>query len=110
MHPDLPQQLLRYAIEAIKAGKLAAADIALRHVLDFQPDNAAALHLLGVIAAQVGACEHSVSYFRQALVLEPENANIRENLRAAQALKSPVMPAGDRYLLIKSWGFGFWAD
>ena len=110
MHPDLPQQLLRYAIEAIKAGKLAAADIALRHVLDFQPDNAAALHLLGVIAAQVGACEHSVSYFQQALVLEPENANIRENLRAAQALKSPVMPAGDRYLLIKSWGFGFWAD
>jgi len=110
MHPDLPQQLHRYAIEAMKAGKLAAADLALRHVLEFSPDNAAAWHLLGVIAARVGAREASISHFRQALALEPDNASIRENLRLAENLKTPVMPAGDRYLLIKSWGFGFWAD
>ena len=110
MHPDLPQHLHRYAIEAMKAGKLAAADLALRHVLDLEPDNAPVLHLLGVIAARVGARESSISHFRQALALEPDNASIRENLRLAENLKPPVMPAGDRYLLIKSWGFGFWAD
>ena len=110
MHPDLSEQLLAYAIQAIKASKLAAADIALRHVLELSPHSAPALNLLGVIAAQVGAREQSVSYFEQALALEPEHANVRENLRAAQALKSPVLPAGDRYLLIRSWGFGFWAD
>jgi protein O-GlcNAc transferase len=110
MHPDLPQQLHRYAIEAMKAGKLAAADLALRHVLDFEPDNAPVLHLLGVLAARVGAREASISYFQQAQALEPDNASIRENLRVAESLEAPVMPAGDRYLLIKSWGFGFWAD
>jgi hypothetical protein len=110
MQPDLPQQLHRYAIEAMKAGRLAAADLALRHVLDLSPDNAPVLHLLGVIAARVGAREASISYFQQALALEPENASIRENLRLAECRKTPVMPAGDRYLLIKSWGFGFWAD
>src|SRR5690242_16873643 len=108
MHPELPQQLHRYAIEALKAGKLAAADLALRHVLDISPDNAPVLHLLGVIAARVGAREAAISYFRQALALEPANASIRENLRLAETLRAPVMPAGDRYLLIKSWGFGFW--
>src|SRR5256885_10138972 len=110
MTPDQQQQLLRYAIKALQAGKLAAADIAVRQFLSFQPDNAAALHLLGVIAAQVGAREHAIAYFRKALAAEPDNMSIRENLRAAEALKLPAAPDAERYLLIKSWGFGFSAD
>lgn len=110
MHPDPLQELLRFAIQALGAGKLAAADIACRQLLDFQPDNAATWHLLGVIAARVQARDAAVSYFQTALALEPDNVRIQENLRAAQALAPPTLPAIDRYLLIKSWGFGFWAD
>src|SRR6185312_9610897 len=105
-----PQELLRFAIQALGSGKLAAADIAVRHFLDREPENTAALHLLGIIAARAGAREVSIACFQKALALEPDNASIRENLRAAESLKAPVVPAGDRYLLIRSWGFGFWAD
>jgi hypothetical protein len=105
-----PQDLLRYAIRSLQAGKLAAADIATRHFLDLEPHNAAALHLLGVIAARASAREIAISCFQKALSFEPDNASIHENLRALEALPSPVPPAGDRYLLIRGWGFGFWAD
>src|SRR5579883_1828330 len=104
------EYLWRFAIEAMNAGKLAAADIAMRHFLEFQPDDAAAIHLLGIIAARVGARDQAISCFQQALALEPGNARIRDNLAAAQALAPFIPPAGARYLLIKAWGFGFWAD
>lgn len=104
------EYLWRFAIQAMGAGKLAAADIAVRQFLEFQPDDAAAIHLLGVIAARVGARDQAISYFQQALALEPGNDRIRENLRAAEALAPAMPPAGARYLLIKAWGFGFWAD
>ncbi len=110
MHPDLPEQMLAYAMQAMRAGKLAGADLALRDLLDIQPGNAPALNLLGVVAAQVGAREHAIACFEKALALEPDHVNVRENLRAACALQPPVMPPGDRYLLIRAWGFGFWAD
>lgn len=105
-----PQDLFRFAIRSLQAGKLAAADIATRHFLDLEPDNPAALHLLGVIAARAGARDVAISCFQKALAAERGNASIRENLRAAEALQSPIAPAGDRYLLIRGWGFGFWAD
>lgn len=105
-----PQDLLRFAIQALGSGKLAAADIAVRHFLDLEPENTAALHLLGVIAARAGARDVSIACFEKALALEPGNASIRENLSAAESLMVPAMPAGERYLLIRSWGFGFWAD
>src|SRR5699024_6762941 len=95
---------------ALGSGKLAAADIAVRHFLDLEPENTAALHLLGVIAARAGVREVSIACFEKALALEPGKTSIRDNLRAAQALTAPVIPAGDRYLLIRGWGFGFWAD
>ncbi len=109
MQPDAPQ-LLGFATQALAAGKLAAAEIACRNLLDLEPRNAAALHLLGYIAAQAGARDAAIAYFQAALDIEPDNGRIRENLRAAQSLPQPVWPRHERYLLIKGWGFGFWAD
>src|SRR5204863_5297276 len=40
----------------------------------------------------------------------PDNERIRENLMAARGMPKPALPHGERYLLIKGWGFGFWAD
>ena len=107
MHPS---QLLDFAIRTLGAGNLAAAEIACRDLLDFEPRNAAALHMLGFIASRVGEKDQAVAFFRSALEIEPDNARIRENLEAARAMPEPLPPPGERYLLIKSWGCGFWSD
>ncbi len=103
-------ELLGFANRTLAAGQLAAAEIACRDLLDFEPREAAAWHLLGFIAARVGAREQAEAYFRAAQEIEPNNARIRENLAAARAMPEPLPPPGERYLLIKSWGCGFWSD
>ncbi|MEO8301398.1 MAG: hypothetical protein ABI608_06380 [Rhizomicrobium sp.] len=110
MHPDVPSHLLGYAMQALAAGNFAAAEIACRELLDRTPHDAAALHLLGFIAAQAGMRDPAIAYFQSALEIEPDNARIQENLLAVQGRLQPAPPQGDRYLLIKGWGFGFWAD
>ena len=101
--------LMDYATRVL-ADNPAAAEIACQEVLTLEPRHAGALHLLGYIAARMGVRDVAVHYFQAALEAEPDNARIRENLAAAQAIQSPPMPQGERYLLIRSWGFGFWAD
>lgn len=110
MQPDLPSQLLSFATRALADGHLAAAEIACRELLDRVPRDAAAFHLLGFIAAQVKERDAAIAYFQAALAAEPGNEQIRQNLLAVQRMPPPAPPRGDRYLLIKGWGFGFWAD
>jgi tetratricopeptide (TPR) repeat protein len=103
-------QLLGFATKVLAAGNLAAAEIACRELLDLEPRNAAAQHLLGYIAAQVGMRDKALACFQAALDIEPDNDRIRENLEAVRKMPALSLPPGERYLLIKSWGFGFWAD
>jgi protein O-GlcNAc transferase len=101
---------LSFAIEALKLGNLAAAEIAAREILDGAPGDPAALHLLGVIAARVQAFDIAADYFDQALTAEPGNVQILQNRAAAHAAPCPQYSATARYLVIREWGFGFWAD
>ena len=110
MQPDVPSQLLNFATRSLAAGQLAAAEIACRDLLDLAPDDAAILHLLGYIAAQAGMRDAAIAHFQAALRAEPDNDRVKENLQAAQRMPPPAPPHGERYLLIKGWGFGFWAD
>jgi hypothetical protein len=103
-------ELLTYATKALAAGNLAAAEIACRDLLDLTPRDAAVWHMLGYIAAQVGERDAALVYFQTALDIEPDNARIRENLEAVRKMSAPSLPPGERYLLIRNWGFGFWAD
>jgi protein O-GlcNAc transferase len=108
----MSEEQLKFAAGALASGNLAAGEIVCRNILDADHRNAAALNLLGVIAAQVGAIDHSAKYFKAALSAEPGNKTIRANLKllknvpAARGAEKP----GRRYLLIKSWGYGFWSD
>src|SRR6266404_2602265 len=102
--------LLPFANRALKAGHLAAAEIAARQILDGAPGDAAALHLLGVIAARVQAFDNAADYFGQALAAEPGNHQVARNLAAARTAPRPQWPPAPRYLVIREWGFGFWAD
>src|SRR5689334_19481117 len=102
-------QLMDYATRAM-AENPAAAEIACHEILELEPRNAAALHMLGYIAARMKMRDAAVAWFQAALDVEPDNARIRENLATARAIQPMPPPPYGRYLLIKGWGFGFWAD
>jgi len=102
--------LLPFAIRALKTNDVAGAEIAARLMLDSAPDDAAALHLLGVIAARVQAFDCAEDYFQRALAAEPGNSQIAQNLAAARAAPRPEFSKEPRYLVIREWGFGFWSD
>jgi protein O-GlcNAc transferase len=96
-------------------GNLAAAEVICRDILDVVPADAGALHLIGMIAAGIGMREHAARYLSSALSANPGHRGAREGLNALRAY--PLLanerqqhPSEPKYLVIKSWGFGFWSD
>jgi len=79
------------ALEAAMAhhrnGDLAGAKAAYEAVLEAEPDNPDAHHLLGMIAYQTGNSEVAIEHLQRALAAQPENPhfhlNFGEALRAA---------------------------
>jgi hypothetical protein len=106
------KQQLTFAEQALAEGNLAVCEIVCRDILDVAPQNSTALNLLGVVAANVGAIDHSTAYFEAALSAEPNNERIRKNFNFLK--NSPRHQKNEnlssKYLVIKSWGFGFWSD
>ncbi len=66
---------IQEAIELHQLGQLGHAEVIYRQLLKFNPQNADALHLLGVIAHQTGHNEASVDLIDQAVVINPRDAN-----------------------------------
>ena len=65
------EEAVAVAVQHHQAGRLHAAEQIYRQVLAAQPNHAAALHLLGIIAAQVGKYEIAVEYIGRAIQLQP---------------------------------------
>jgi tetratricopeptide (TPR) repeat protein len=86
MMADYFQALLQEAVALHQAGKLAEARATYLEILKAQPRNADALHLLGVIAHQMGDHEQAVALIGQAIALHPGNAAQYQNI--ALALKA----------------------
>lgn len=99
---------LQRADAAIDSGQLTTADYCARRVLESDPRNGPALNQLGIIAAMLGLSSHAHRYFRTAL--DSGYPGAQDNLHRLSALPPQPEPSGDRYLLIKAWGFGFWSD
>jgi protein O-GlcNAc transferase len=95
-------------------GNLAAGEVICRNILDDAPDDAGALHLIGMIAAKIGMREHAAGYLSSALSANPAHRAARDSLNALRALpaneRPQRQPLDSKYLVIKSWGFGFWSD
>jgi protein O-GlcNAc transferase len=102
------EQQLELASRAFAVGNLAVSEIMCRNILDEVPQSAAALDLLGVIAARVGAVEHAAAYFEAALSADPNNEDARKHSEETHA--SRFDDSAVRYLVIKGWGSGFWSD
>jgi len=79
--PD--QQALERALQHHSAGRLAEAESIYQQVLQSDPNQPVALHLLGVIAHQVEKNDVAVNLISQALDFTPEFAEAHSNLGLA---------------------------
>jgi protein O-GlcNAc transferase len=76
-------QTFDLALQHHRAGRLADAEALYRQILAIQPNHADALHLLGVIAHQVGRHDLAVEWIRQAIVFNPMNPVAHSNFGEA---------------------------
>lgn len=75
--------LLQSALDLHRNGQLAQAETYYRQFLAVQPDNAFALHLLGLVYQQTQRFSQAVNLIGQALAIEPDNADYLNNYGAA---------------------------
>jgi len=68
------------ALEHHVSGRLKEADQIYRQILAADPNHADALHLLGVVASQMGNHESAVQYIRQAIELNATESDFHGNL------------------------------
>ena len=74
------QQALELALQQHQEGRLDEAETIYRQVLDLDPANADALHLLGVVAHHRGAHAAAVDMIRRAIALKPHMPQFPNNL------------------------------
>jgi tetratricopeptide (TPR) repeat protein len=73
-------ECLGNAIALHQAGRLQEAEVIYQSILQQQPDNPDALHLLGVIAFQVGKNDIAATLIAQAVAIKPDFAEAHNNL------------------------------
>ncbi len=74
------QQALDLAMQHHRAGRFAEAEAMYRRILDADPNNPNALHLLGVLGGQVGQAEAGIQLMRRAIALQPDFVDAYNNL------------------------------
>jgi tetratricopeptide (TPR) repeat protein len=78
--PQANQQSLDLAVQHHTAGRLLEAEGIYQQILQVDPDQPIALHLLGVIAYQRGKNETAVELINKALTIKPDFAEAYNNL------------------------------
>ena len=96
--------MLALAEQRRQAGKLAEAEMLARRVLDAEPGNAEAFHLLGIIAHQSGNLAHAIEHVKRATQLAPSvalyHANLGEMCRLAKRTDEAIAE-GERALALQ---------
>ncbi len=82
MYAQIPS-LLQSAVQYFQRGELAQAAQLLQKILDAQPRNFDALHILGVIRAMEGKRAEAIELFRKALGISKNNNFLHFNLAKA---------------------------
>ena len=77
------QQTLDIALQHHNAGRLPEAESGYQQILQVDPNQPAALYLLGVIAHQVGKNDIAVDLIKKALAIKPDFAEAHYNLGIA---------------------------
>src|SRR5260221_8356780 len=86
------------ALQHHQAGRLPEAEAAYREMLEVDPDNIDALHLLGVISHQRGEHERAAELISRALSRNPSNAPAHNNLGNALGAQGKLNEAVVAYL------------
>ena len=76
-------EALAIAVEHHQGGRLQAAEQIYRQILQVEPNNPDALHLLGLLACMVGKPDIGIDYMRRALEQNSGNAHAHYNLGTA---------------------------
>ena len=76
-------EMLAIAVQHHQGGRLQAAEQIYRQILALQPNHADAMHLLGVIASQMGRPDDALACWRRAVELKPDFAPAHYNLGLA---------------------------
>ena len=79
------QKNLELGLAHQRAGRFAEAEALYRDILHEQPDNADALHFLGVVFAQRGDAAAAIGTLRRAIALRPDAPAFHSNLGKALA-------------------------
>src|SRR5437762_998249 len=74
------QDALRQGFQHHQAGRLQQAEMLYRQILQVEPDNADALHLLGLLAQQVGQAAVAIDLMLRAIALKPSIPYFHNNL------------------------------
>ena len=77
------QETLKSALEHHQAGRLQEAEALYRQILQVQPNHPDTLHLLGVLAHQVGKHQVAVDYITRAIALNPAAAEYHSSVGEA---------------------------
>jgi len=85
------------ALELHRTGRLAEAVQIYRQILQTDPDNADALHLLGNAACQLGDTDSSIAFISRAHILAPKNTAYLISLGMAYRANNLFEPALDCY-------------
>ena len=72
------------AIDLQENGKLEEAASIYLKILDIQPSNAAAMHLLGLVFHSQGKFKHAVECIGKAIIESPDVADFHSNMAASQ--------------------------
>jgi tetratricopeptide (TPR) repeat protein len=78
----IPETLTR-ALQYHQAGQLAQAEQLYRQILEIDPNEPDALHLLGVAASQQGKQQEAIHFIERAIVLDGRQAPFHHNLGEA---------------------------
>lgn len=120
------EQALQLANQLQVSGRLTEAERVLRDILQIDPKQAHALHLLGVVTYQAGQAVLALDLVRQAIALQPNTALFESNLaemsrqqgRVAEAIEhgrrsisiDPTMPSAHSNLGIALFDAGLYEE
>jgi protein O-GlcNAc transferase len=90
-------QVFQLALQYHQAGNLAQAEQVYRQILEANPQHADALHMLGVIALQLGRHELAVDQIQQALRFQPKFPAALSNLGMALHAQGKIEEAIENY-------------
>ncbi len=88
---------LQTALQYHQNGQFAEAEAAYRRVLQTDPKNAQALHLLGLLAYQLGDYVTAIRDISKAIGLHPHEADYYSNLGLAQRAHGELQQAAESY-------------